>query len=59
MGDLWVICVVMGVAWWLYMMTFRTDDYLRLLKADQEQKAKRDERVMGMAKGLARFWLKK
>ena len=41
------------------MMTFRTDDYMRLLKADQEHKAKRDERIAGLAKGAARFWLKK
>jgi len=58
-GELWVVLVVVCIGWWLYMMTFRTDDYMRLLKADQEHKAKRDERIAGLAKGAARFWLKK
>ena len=58
-GMVWVICVVVAIGWWLYMMTFRTDDYMRLLKADEERKAKRDERAAKVIKGLAGWWLKK
>jgi hypothetical protein len=58
---LWVI---MGVAvlWWFYMMTFRTDDWLRLVKDEQERKAKRRERndkLFGDAFNVAKWWLKK
>jgi hypothetical protein len=58
-GELVFVFIGAVVVWWIYMMTFRTDDYMRLLKADQEHKAKRDERIAGLAKGAARFWLKK
>jgi len=57
-GELWVVLVVVCIGWWLYMMTFRTDDWLRLVKDEQERKAKRDERIVGVAKGVAR-WMKK
>ena len=55
MWDLFVILCVVSIGWWLYMMTFRTDDYMRLLKADEERKEKRNERAMGLAKGIARL----
>lgn len=35
---------VLPIGWALYMMTCRTDDWLRLVKEDQERKAKRNER---------------
>jgi hypothetical protein len=54
-GTVCVVLIGLGIAWWLYMMTFRTDDYMRLLKADQEHKAKRDERIAGLAKGVSQF----
>jgi hypothetical protein len=59
MWDLFMVLLVVSIAWWLYMMTFRTNEYLKLLKADQERKAKRNERALGLAKGLAMWWLKK
>lgn len=58
-GNVAMILFVVVVAWWLYMMAFRTDDYLRLVKDEQERKAKRNERALGLAKGLASWWLKK
>jgi hypothetical protein len=42
-----------------YMMTFRTDDWLRLVKDEQERKAKRQERTDKVLKGLAGWLLKK
>jgi hypothetical protein len=58
------VWVLMGIAvlWWLYMMTFRTDDWLRLVKEEEERKAKRHERAKEIGKGafsLARWWMKK
>ena len=51
-----------SVLWVFYMMTFRTDDWLRLLKDEQERKAKRQERMGKVAKGafdVAKWWLNK
>lgn len=62
-----VIWILAGIAcsiligWMLYMMTFRTDDWLRLVKDEQDRKAKRDERIGKAVKGavvLAK-WLRK
>ncbi len=49
------------VLWALYMMTFRTDDWLQLRKEEQERKAKRQERMGKFARGpsTAKWWLKK
>ena len=58
-GFLAVVVIVVGIAWWFYMMTFRTDDWLRLVKDEQERKAKRDERAAKVVKGLAGWFLKK
>jgi hypothetical protein len=61
MSILFVILCVVCIGWWLYMMTFRTDDWLRLVKDEQERKAKRQERTDKVLKGaftLAR-WLSK
>jgi len=58
-GELVFVFIGAVVVWWLYMMTFRTDDYMRLLKADEERKAKRDERATKVIKGLAYWFLKK
>ena len=56
-------CIVgIAVLWWLYMMTFRTDDWLRLLKDEQERKAKRQERndkLLNRAFHVAKWWLNK
>jgi hypothetical protein len=52
---MFTLIVVAVVLWMLYMITFRTDDWLRLVKADQERKDK-------LAKGAfdaAKWWLKK
>ncbi len=59
-----VIWCIMGIAvlWMFYMMTFRTDDWLRLLKDREERKAKRQERtdkVLKDAVHVAEWWLKK
>ena len=58
---MWVI-IVIAVLWMLYMMTFRTDDFLRLVKEDQERKAKRRERndkLFGDAFNVAKWWMKR
>ena len=50
------------VLWALYMMTFRTDDWLRLLKDREERKAKQQERTDKVVKSAfeaAKWWLKK
>ena len=62
-GDIffWAIFGI-PVLWALYMMTFRTDDWLRLGKEEQERKAKRQERMGKFCKGAfdaAKWWLKK
>ena len=38
------IFIVLALLWMFYMMTFRTEDWLRLVKDEQERKAKRQER---------------
>ena len=58
------VWVLMGIAvlWWLFMMTFRTDDWLRLVKDVQERKAKCHERAKEILKGastVAKWWMKK
>jgi len=48
--------------WMFYMMTFRTEDWLKLLKDREERKAKRHEQAEKYLKGafsVARWWLKK
>jgi hypothetical protein len=50
------------VLWALYMMTFRTDDWLRLRREEQERKAQRQERIGKVFKGafdVAKWWLNK
>ena len=59
-----VVWVGMGIAvlWMFYMMTFRTDDWLRLVKDEEERKAKRHERAKEILKGastVAKWWMKK
>jgi hypothetical protein len=55
--------ILLGVgAWMIYMMTFRTDDFLRLWKADQERNEKIFKGLGTAAKGgvwLASRFLKK
>jgi hypothetical protein len=61
MSILFVILCVVCIGWWLFMMTFRTDDWLRLLKEEEERKAKRHKRAGDTLKGalsVAR-WLSK
>lgn len=56
-----IVCLLL-IGWMLYMMTFRTDDWLRLVKDEQERKAKRDERIGKAIKGgavLAKWLMKK
>jgi hypothetical protein len=58
------VWILMGIAvlWWLFMMTFRTDDWLRLVKDEEERKAKRHERAKEDLKGafsVFRWWMKK
>jgi hypothetical protein len=50
------------LAWVLFMMTFRTSDFIRLVKEDQERKARAQERRKEALKGafiVAKWWLKK
>lgn len=59
-----VVWLLMGIAvlWAGYMMTFRTDDWLRLVKDEEERKAKRHERAKEVLKGassVVRWWRKK
>ena len=57
---LWILGI--SVLWMFYMITFRTDDWLRLLKDEQERKANRQERMGKVAKGafdVAKWWLNK
>ena len=59
---LFVILCVLCFGWMFYMMTFRTDDWIRLRKEEEERKAKRHERAGNAFKGalfVARWWLKK
>ena len=54
--------IVLMLGWMFYMMTFRTDDWLRLVKDEQERKARRQDRRDKALKGaftVARWWLKK
>jgi hypothetical protein len=64
-----VIFSLLLIAWALFMMTFRTEDWGKLVKAEQERKAqaeelkrKRDERLGNAAKGAISlvkvFWKK-
>jgi len=38
------VMTVALIAWMLFMMTCRTDDWLRLVKDEEERKARRHER---------------
>lgn len=49
------------IGWMFYMMTFRTEDWLRLVKDEQERRARRQERTDKVLKGaftVAKWWLK-
>jgi hypothetical protein len=61
MTVLFVILCVLCFGWMFYMMTFRTDDWLRLLKEEEERKAKRHERAGKVLKGASTLvsWLSK
>ena len=62
MSILFVILCVVCFGWMFYMMTFRTDDWLRLVKDEEERKAKRHERAKEGLKGafsVFRWWMKK
>jgi Tfp pilus assembly protein PilO len=61
MSILFVILCVVCFGWMFYMMTFRTDDWLRLLKEEEERKAKRQERAGKVLKGAFTLasWLSK
>jgi hypothetical protein len=72
MTAIWIgfgfFCLLL-FAWMVYMMTFRTDDWLRMVKNEQERKAQaeklkqqRDQRIGTAVKGalsLAEKFLKK
>jgi len=57
------LCLMGGLLLWVfYMMTFRTDDWLRLVKDEQERKAKRQERTDALLKRTGqtiKWWLNK
>jgi hypothetical protein len=64
-----VIFSLLLIAWAVFMMTFRTEDWMVLVKNEQERKAqaeelkrKRDERLGNAAKGAISlvkvFWKK-
>jgi hypothetical protein len=44
--------LLLALGWTLYMATFRTEDYLRLAKAEEERRKARHERT-GRALGKA------
>ena len=64
-----VVFSLLLISWALWMMTFRTEDWLVLVKNEQERKAQaeklkqqRDQRIGNAAKGaltLAKIFLKK
>jgi hypothetical protein len=56
MAALFVIGCILCFGWMFYMMTYRTDDWLRLVKDEQERKAKRREQAVNVLTGVAR-WL--
>ena len=62
---IWILFGAMCVALigrMLYMMTFRTEDWMRLVQDEQDRKAKRDERidkVVNTLVGIARLFMKK
>ena len=59
---LFIILLVAVLGWMVYMMTCRTDDWIKLCKADEERKKAVAARMGGAAKaslGIARIFLKK
>jgi hypothetical protein len=57
-----IVFVLAIVVWMIYMMTCRTDDWLRLMKADEERKQKQAERIgkaTNGAFGIARWFMKR
>jgi hypothetical protein len=47
------IAAIVGVGWKMYMATCRTDDYLRLQKAEEEAREKRNARIRAAAGTIA------
>jgi hypothetical protein len=62
-GNFVAWCIIGAILLWMfYMMTFRTDDWLRLVKDEQERKAKRQQRTDDLLKrtfNAAKWWLNK
>jgi hypothetical protein len=62
---IWLVAgtlIVLALGWMFYLMTFRTEVWLQLVKDEQERKAKRQERTDKVLKGaftVAKWWLKK
>jgi hypothetical protein len=48
-----VSAIIFGpiILWWFYMMTFRTDDWLKLRQQNEELKQKNHERMKQAASG--------
>ena len=59
----WFVWLLLGIlAWMLFMMTFRTRDFLDLMKADEERKrriAERQDRHLGLGLRFIRWWFGK
>jgi hypothetical protein len=49
--EIFVGSCVLVLLFMLYMMAFRTDDFIRLHKADEERKQRQAARLGGAAKG--------
>ena len=60
----WIVWAVLGgiLLWMLFMMTFRTRDFIDLMKADEERKrriAERQDRHLGMGLKFLSWMLRK
>jgi hypothetical protein len=59
MWNLFVALLGIGVLSHLYMMTFRRDEWLRLVKDEQERRQERTKKVLKDAFHVAKWWLNK
>lgn len=60
-ADIFVLMFYGTFAWLLYMMTFRTSDFLALVKADEERKRRQARMLGGAARlgmGIAKMFMK-